>query len=275
MTAAAGPYSAGYGPFRDYVIGAKCVTARGDVVTFGGRTMKNVTGYEITRFLAGTHGIFAIAAELTLKVLPLPERQTVLIGQFSGEHDFLDVIAGVDSVGGGVKTCELVAENGLGGEVLVAVGLEGMEPMVAKGERAVRELLEKAGAVSVREETPGEFARVRREASSRMVESGLQKIQAPPAASAALLRSIRGISPHIPVLAHPLIGRFHVTAGESETALIREKTLAVGGKQPASWDAPVRRGLTGFLTPAELSIARALKRELDPKGILNPYLRLE
>ncbi|MHB9030304.1 MAG: FAD-binding oxidoreductase [Candidatus Latescibacterota bacterium] len=275
MTAAIGPYAAGYGPFRDYVIGAKCVTARGDVVTFGGRTMKNVTGYEITRFLSGTHGLFAIAAELTLKALPLPERQTVLIGRFRNVSDFFIIIAGVESVGGVVKTCELVAENGLGGEIFVAVGLEGMEPMVLKGERAVRELLGKAGVESVREEATGEFTRFRRAASLRMVESGLLKIQAPPSASATLLRSIRGISPHIPVIAHPLAGRIHVTAGEKETATLGEKTLAVGGKRPAVWNSLLRDGLTDFFTPPEHAVARALKRELDPDRVLNPYLRLE
>lgn len=56
MTAAVGPYAAGYGPFRDFILGVRCITARGETVTFGGRTMKNVTGYEIARFLAGTMG---------------------------------------------------------------------------------------------------------------------------------------------------------------------------------------------------------------------------
>jgi len=75
MTAAMGPYASGYGPFRDAVIGVKCVTASGDTVMFGGRTMKNVTGFEMTRFLAGSHGIFAVAAELTVKAFPLPEKR--------------------------------------------------------------------------------------------------------------------------------------------------------------------------------------------------------
>ncbi len=44
MTAATGPDASGYGPFRDAVIGVKCVTATGDTVVFGGRTMKNGPG---------------------------------------------------------------------------------------------------------------------------------------------------------------------------------------------------------------------------------------
>jgi len=172
MTDAAGPYAAGYGPFRDYVIGAKCVTAGGDIVTFGGRTMKNVTGYEVTRFLAGTRGIFAIAAELTLKALPLPERQTVLVGQFPEKGDPVSALSGIEATGGVVKTCELLAESGLGGKTLIAIGLEGMEPMVMKGVGTIREFLERAGTVTVREDTPEEFTRFRREAAQRMVQAG-------------------------------------------------------------------------------------------------------
>jgi FAD/FMN-containing dehydrogenase len=275
MTAAIGPYAAGYGPFRDYVIGAKCVTARGEVVTFGGRTMKNVTGYEITRFLAGTHGLFAIAAELTLKTLPLPERQVVLVGRFGSAGDPWNALPGIEAVGNVVKTCELMAENGLGGEVIVAVGLEGMAPMVEKGAGAIRALWEKTGASSVDEVSPAVFLTDRREAAQRLVEKKPLTLQCPPAASGALLRSIRSISAVIPVIGHPLAGRLHAAAGDEHCSAIGSQTLAVGGKHPLAWNTLFRDGVRDFFTPSERAVVLALKRELDPDNVLNPFLRLE
>lgn len=57
MTDAWGLTAKVHGSFRDSVIGVKCLTSEGKSVSFGGRTAKNVTGYEITRFLAGSYAI--------------------------------------------------------------------------------------------------------------------------------------------------------------------------------------------------------------------------
>lgn len=274
MTAAVGPYAAGYGPFRDYILGARCIGSSGEIVTFGGRTMKNVTGYEIARFLAGTMGLFAVAVELTLKALPMPERRVVLAGRFGPESDPFDTASGVGSAGGSVKFVELVAENGLGGEILVGVGIEGRERTVARGAAAVRAALERAGALSVDEERPEEFSRRRRDASERHARPGLVTATVSPSASAALLREFRRAIPNTPVLAHPLLGRIHADAGGTDiVAVIRSRTLAVGGKIPTTWGQAIREGLTGMFTPEELAVARALKRELDPAGVLNPHLK--
>ena len=148
MTAATGPYASGYGPFRDAVIGVKCVTATGDTVVFGGRTMKNVTGFEITRFLAGSHGLFAVAAELTVKAFPLPEKRVVLVGRFGVSSEPFAVSREVETAGSTVKFSELIAGEGLGAGILVGVGVEGMEGAVNRTAARVHDMLESAGAES-------------------------------------------------------------------------------------------------------------------------------
>jgi hypothetical protein len=89
------------------------------------------------------------------------------------------------------------------------------------------------------------------------------------------MREFRRSIPNVPVLAHPLLGRIHADAGDpGAAAVIRGLTLAVGGKIPIVREQAIREGFGGMFTPEELTVARALKRELDPAGVLNPHLKL-
>ncbi len=275
MTAAVGPYAAGYGPFRDFVVGAKCITAQGELVTFGARTTKNVTGYEITRFLAGTLGLFAIAAELTIRVQPLPERRTMVVGNFGSGARAFEAVCGLETVSGPYKRAEIIAAQGLDGAVLAGVGIEGLDSMVETGVDRVRRRMEAAGAESVREVEPDTFMRDRRRAASEMAEAGMLTLTVPPPAVVPLARDLQERFPSMPLLAHPLLGRIHVRAsGGTEAEKIAARVLAVGGKVPTVPGQMIREGIAGMFTPSEMSVARALKRELDPEGILNPQLRL-
>ncbi|MFA6471049.1 MAG: FAD-binding oxidoreductase [Candidatus Latescibacterota bacterium] len=275
MTAAVSPYSAGYGPFRDYIIGAKCITGQGEMVSFGGRTAKNVTGYEITRFLAGTRGLFAVALELTLKVLPLPEVRTIVSAHFTGGENLPGLVSAVNALGSAMKRFELCAENGLGNEILTGIGIEGMEPIVSREVKTVKNILEKAGAESIHEENPEQFMEKRRAIAYRLAGEGLITFTAPPSASGSLLGVLQQKYPGMPLIAHPRIGRFHMLSyDENSVQQLRERVLAVGGKNPTVWGQIAREGLSSLLTPAERSVALTLKQELDPRGILNPGLRL-
>jgi len=64
---------------RGFVLGIKAVSGRGDVFKAGGRVVKNVTGYDLPRGLAGSFGTLAVATEITLKVLPRAEISVTLI----------------------------------------------------------------------------------------------------------------------------------------------------------------------------------------------------
>ena len=67
-----GPPRAAVGSVRDYVLGATLLNGRGEVLSFGGQVMKNVAGYDVSRVLAGSLGIFGVICEVSLKVLPIP-----------------------------------------------------------------------------------------------------------------------------------------------------------------------------------------------------------
>jgi len=73
-----GPRRANSGALRDFVLGAKLLDGKGEVLTFGGQVMKNVAGYDVSRLLAGSLGTLGLLLEVSVKVLPLAYRQATL-----------------------------------------------------------------------------------------------------------------------------------------------------------------------------------------------------
>ncbi|HEX5865754.1 MAG TPA: glycolate oxidase subunit GlcE, partial [Casimicrobiaceae bacterium] len=69
----AGPRRAYAGAARDLVLGVRLLDGRGDDLSFGGRVMKNVAGFDVSRVVAGSLGTLGIVLEASLKCLPLPK----------------------------------------------------------------------------------------------------------------------------------------------------------------------------------------------------------
>src|SRR3977135_3221663 len=75
----AGPRRIKAGGARDHLLGAHAVSGFGDSFKAGGRVVKNVTGYDLCRLLAGSWGTLAVMTEVTLKVMPRPESERTLV----------------------------------------------------------------------------------------------------------------------------------------------------------------------------------------------------
>jgi glycolate oxidase len=77
-----GPRGLKYGVTKDYVLGLEVVTPLGDVIRTGGRTFKNVTGYDLTRLIVGSEGTLGIITEAVLRLVPKPQAVEALLAVF-------------------------------------------------------------------------------------------------------------------------------------------------------------------------------------------------
>ena len=75
-----GPRRIKAGAARDHFLGFQAASGRGELFKSGGRVVKNVTGYDLSKLLAGSHGTLAVLTDVTIKVMPAPEKsRTVLL----------------------------------------------------------------------------------------------------------------------------------------------------------------------------------------------------
>lgn len=258
--------------FPDSVLGGRFVAAPGEIVTAGGRMIKNVTGYDLTRFFAGSMGIFGIAAGLYVKLTAARESSVVLMATFPSGGD---AVAALDALpdAPAPDVVELSAPDGLDAGVLVLIRYSGFAGIVENAAVSAEEIVSRFQRASV-ERTSVESSRAAIRPSVKAVfGAGTVAATVPPAAVSTALRSIRECCPRMPVACHVGDGRFWFRPGEGDApGRYGPAITSIGGKRPVAWEEVRTNGVAGLYTDAERALLRTLKHELDPAGIFNPHI---
>jgi len=271
-TASAGPLATRFGTPRDLALGLEFVSGRGATVRGGGRVVKNVAGFDLTRLLTGSWGTLGVITEATVRLHARPEADVTLA--VSPSDDRIDV--------GGVRAalkrwpfvplaCEVVNDSlgrelGLGGEAVV-FRLGGNSESVAEQRRAIAEL---AGGPA-REVDPSVWRSLR--AADDDATLVLRVSRAPAEVSAAWADATALTAP---------FASARVSASPAR-GIVRCATQAVGAsiEQYASTLAGLRSRIVAERAPVHLwnapPLARAadplqsrIRDAFDPQRILNP-----
>ena len=276
------------GAARDHFLGVRAVSGRGETFKAGGRVVKNVTGYDICKLLAGSYGTLAVLTELTLKVLPAAEKtRTVLIHGLddgSGAHAMTAALAsayevtGAAHLPGPVAALSTLGYVARAGGAVTALRLEGPGPSVEARCTALRRLLADRGP---QEELHGTNSRTLwreiRDVSLFPAKAGhaLWRISVPPAEAAATAAAALGEREGHHLFDHgggliwvALVAEGDGGAGAVRAAAGRAKGHALLVRGPER----LRAAVPVFppLAPALAALTARVKESFDPRRILNP-----
>ena len=130
---ASGPRRVQVGACRDALLGVRFVDGRGDVIKNGGRVMKNVTGYDLVKLMAGSHGVLGVLTEVSFKVQAVPEAEVTLLAERTLQQGLADLRAALGS------PFDISGAAWLQGRAMIRV--EGMAGSVAYRAGKLRDLL--------------------------------------------------------------------------------------------------------------------------------------
>lgn len=306
---AGGPRGVKYGVTRDYVIGLEVVLPTGEIINTGGRTIKNVTGYDMTHLFTGSEGTLCVITKIIVKLIPLPEGKSTMMAVFSEIEQACETVSEI--IAGGLVPCSLellddiyiknieeYAKVGLpidAGAVLL-IEVDGDKEILDKQIRKIEQTCRQFGAVQIRTaktiEEANELWLARRAAFaavSRVKPTIIGEDATVPRSSIpAAVRKIQEIAAKyhiiIAILGHAGDGNLHATILTDETDLeeaarvekaideIFIATVEMGGS--LSGEHGIGRAKSKFITrqtgEVGLEVQHRIKQVLDPNNILNP-----
>jgi glycolate oxidase FAD binding subunit len=281
-----GPRRIKAGAVRDYSLGIHAVSGRGEKFKSGGRVVKNVTGYDLSKFLAGSWGTLAVLTDITIKVLPASDSvETLLV---LGLDDARAVPAMAAAMG---SSCEVsgaahlpvqaasrmpVASVAGAGKAVTALRLEGVPVSIAHRKQKLEEILRPFGTLAALDaKASREFWRAVRDVVpfADVTQNAVWRISVAPSEAPSVTHALSAAAGAKVFYdwAGGLIWAAMPTAIAEEAAV----RAAVAGKGHALLfraEPAVRASAHVFepLDPGLAALSRRVKESFDPKGILNP-----
>jgi len=284
-----GPRRIKAGAARDHFLGFEAVSGRGEAFKAGGRVVKNVTGYDLCKLIAGSYGTLAVMSSITVKVLPAPEKtRTVLIMGLDDVKACEALAAGLGSaheVSGAAHLPAAVAgRSGVSyvsqaGGAVTALRVEGPGPSVEHRCAALRAALAGYGAT---EELHGHnsaaFWREVRDVTAFVGSMGrvVWRLSVPPSEGATVVGAIAREVADVEALYDWGGGLVWLTLPlqDGVGASVVRGAVAASGGHATLFRAPADiRAAVEVFQPQEAALAALsarLKENFDPRGILNP-----
>jgi glycolate oxidase FAD binding subunit len=286
-----GPRRISAGAARDHFLGFEAVSGRGESFKAGGRVVKNVTGYDLCKLMAGSWGTLAALTMVTIKTLPRPQTQATLLVPGLDDATAIRAMAAAmatscDVSGTAHLPAAVAGRIGLGeGRSLTLLRLEGVAPSVAHRKAALmtamKSFVKAFGAVemcdepvsrkvwrSVRDVSP--FA-----AMPEMATRPVWRIVTAPSRGAQLAVMITAAT-EAEVLydwAGGLVWVMLAPSDDAGAALVRRAVGACGGQGMLIRAPAATRAAVDVLSPQDpglASLTRRVKHGFDPNGVLNP-----
>ena len=250
----AGPGRYGAGPVKDFVLGAHLLDAQGRVLKFGGEVMKNVAGYDVSRLLTGSMGMFGALTQVSVKVAPKPFEVCTLEWHLS-EDAALDLCLSWRAL---PLPISATAWESVGGDGRLRVRLAGAAAALISARQRL------GATVVANEEADQYWYDLREQQLSFFATPVLWRVACAPGAASLDLG---------PTLIEWGGGQRWIAA-DCDPQLIQSKAAHAGGhatlfKYSPGYELPAS-GVFQPLSQGVATIVRRLKQEFDPKAVFNP-----
>lgn len=269
----AGPRRLSAGAARDHLLGFSGVNGRGEAFKSGGRVMKNVTGYDLSKLIAGSWGTLAVLDEVSVKVLPAPDQTRTLLLHGLGDPAAVTAMCAAMGSPHEVSGAAHVGDR-------TALRLEGVAPSVEARLKGLRALLATSGAAMDELGTleSRTFWREVRDVAplGATPDTVVWRLSCPPTEGPAIVARIRAQRPAAKAFydwSGGLIWFALPPTADADHLLVRAALGTTGGhatliRAPESTRASVP--VFHPQSPALAALAARVKESFDPRGLFNP-----
>ena len=269
-----GPRRVAVGACRDFMIGVRFVDGRGRVVRNGGRVMKNVTGYDLVKLLAGSRGTLGVLTEIAFKVLPVAEFRAVLLVEDLTDRNAIEALSAALC-----SPCDVSGaahlQKGMDGNPVTMIRLEGFENAVLDRAEKLRKALRSFGDFEIetdQDRTAAGWRWIRDVESFQERQGDVWRISTVPGEAPDLVERINGNGDLEFIYDW---GGGLIWALVPEGVDLRARAGAFRGHATlVRASDETRRKISVFHPESErvARISKSLKRQFDPREILNPGL---
>jgi glycolate oxidase FAD binding subunit len=284
-----GPRRIKSGAARDHFLGFSAVSGRGETFKSGGRVVKNVTGYDLCKLIAGSWGTLAAMTDVTIKTLPRAEtEQTILVLGGDAAAASKVMASAMGSYGDVSAAAHLpvtiaadVAETVSAGSAVTALRLEGVTPSVAQRKSLLENLLAPLGALaSLDEASSRALWRAIRDvapfaAKGRRGGADIWRISTAPARGAEIGRALvdKAGAEILYDWAGGLVWAALPCSDDAQAPLVHAAVAAAGGHATLIRAPTAVRAKVDVFAPEPAPLAaltQRVRKGFDPHGVLNP-----